>query len=208
MSHLARLPTNDEILAARTAARERIAGPRVGDFLRLPRIDPRQPEFTRFTHHWDHPEAPEKSTMQTGGSRHGRYYFFDSGELSYSGGLHPGIPVSALIPTADTMPGSVWFFDRNESGPGRGVDFEVPCRIYDLAPGTDTSRLYELHVPYRCRYQPDGGSYGYRYVTTHHGGPHKGFRTLEELQAWAAAENYALVPLEDGNYRIAWPAAA
>ena len=199
-------PTNEQILAARIAARDRIPGPRVGDFLRLPRIDDRQPEFTRLTHLWSFGDPDDNA--QTGGGKNGSYYLAEGGGLSYSGGLDPGVKIADLLPTPDTMEGRIWFFDRDYAGAGRGMNFMIPCRIFDLRPGAETRGLHDLNTGYHVGYHPAGSPMGYKWTVTRFGTPQCAFHHLAELEAWAREANFKLRPLmTEGNYAVDWPGA-
>lgn len=179
------MQTNQEILATCTAAFDLRPGPRVGDFLRLPRPDERVPEFTRFTHKWEH-------TIQTGGTEHGSYFIYKSGGLEYSGGLDPGVALADLIPTESTKPAAVWFFDRGLTGPGRGVTFQIPCRIFHLRDGAETSGLYELGTRYHLMHSADPVGCGYHWTITRNSTSHTAFRTLPELEQWLTTHRYRI----------------
>lgn len=130
---------NIPLLDNRLAAFNAHSGARVGDYLRLPRWNSRQPELTRFTHDWG-------DSLQTGGDAGGQYYLPSSAHLSYSGGLNPGVNVVDLIPSNELLVGSVWFFDENHSGAGRGVTFNAAMRVFRLAKDGKLDGLYELHT--------------------------------------------------------------
>lgn len=192
------MKSNDEILAYRRALYDRIQGPRVGDFLRLPRIDERIPEFTRFTHEWD-------TTLQTGGSRYGGFYLSES-YISYSGGLHPGLAKADIVATDETTEGQVWFFDGNIAGAGRGVYFQIPFRIFTVRPGANCSGLHEMETPYRLRYHEAPDSYGYQWSVSRDGSAYKAFKTEDQLTAWLAQERLAIAGDVRQSQRILWPA--
>lgn len=191
--------TNEQILADRMARFDRMPGPRVGDFLRLPRIDPRVPEFDRFTHDWG-------DTLQTGGMS-GSYYHGGS-HLCYSGGLDPGIAKADIVATGETWHGEVWFFDRDIAGKGRGVYFSAPMRIFDLRPGADASQVWTVRCPYHLNLVHNVQFPAGRWCVTKGPYSHRGFDRFEELQEWAAAENIALIRTQDGGYRLDWPGNA
>lgn len=178
-------PLNLEILAARMAALDAIQGPRVGDFLEFEVPDERCRSYTRFTH--DHGDQ-----LQTGGSEHGSYYLFGGGGLSYSGGLDSGVSKSDLIATPRTRHGSVWFFDEGQTGPGRGVTFTVPLRVYTLREGANTKGLGELRCPYYLDQPAVHRNHGYWYLVTHHHMSHVAFERAEELHAWLQATRLTL----------------
>ena len=68
----------------------------------------------------------------------GSFYLTSSGFGSLgSGGLNPSIPRSTITPTDATLPGTFWFFHHGIGGAGRGVYFDIPCRVFK------TSAKYE-----------------------------------------------------------------
>lgn len=110
---------DQEILEKRMVARELIAGPRNGDYVRFP-----SGEIERFSHNWG-------DALQTSPVRAGSFYLHDHGEGSFSGSLNPAIPASSLSLSDEKMEGGFWFFHHGQAGAGRGVRFKVPCRVYD-----------------------------------------------------------------------------
>ena len=130
--------TNFEILTQRVSAFNARPGPRVGDYIRLPRLHPKLGEFTRITHDWG-------DKMQTGGM--GGSYYLGSESCSYSGGLDPGISTAQLIPTDETREGNVWFFDEGRAGAGRGVYFQIPLRVFTIRPGADPECIEHRYAP-------------------------------------------------------------
>jgi len=193
------MKANTKILAERLAAFNSHPGPRVGDYLRLPRLDERADEFTRFTHKWD-------DTIQSGGHEGGGYYLGAGGGCSYSGGLDPGCQLADLVPTDQTREGSVWFFDCDISGAGRAVYFKIPCRVFELRAGADVSGLFNMQTPYFLSVRPEPCRDHYRWTVTKDCGPCKGFDKESDLHAWLASENLALGQPADQSQRILWPA--
>jgi hypothetical protein len=193
--------TNEDRLARRVAAFNARPGPRVGDYLQIPPADPRAPEYTRFTHDWG-------DTIQTGGTSTGSYYFTSTGYLSYSGSLDPGIATADLVATTATKPGRIWFFDDDISGPGRGVDFDIECRVFHARPGADLSQLYDLLCPYWLQVcdQEMEQRHGYKFTITKHGYSARAFKLPAELDAWLAEERLSLTkPIEAGGHqRLNW----
>jgi hypothetical protein len=110
------------ILADRAAARDRISGPRVGDFI----------EFAggglgRFTHDCG---ADIQTTVRDGSFGEGSFYLSESGGLSYSGSLDPAVRKRDLAPTGKHRDGAVWFFHDGFMAAHSGVYAVVPCRVY------------------------------------------------------------------------------
>jgi len=172
-------------------------GPRVGDYLFIPSLDPRIPEYTRFTHDWnDH--------IQTGGSPGGSYYLTEAGRLSYSGSLDPGIDKMHLICTGQYKRGDVWFFDSDIPGAGRGVTFASEMVIYTTWNNADISGLHHLNCPYYLTVldaQAHIQTCGYWYTITKNGTSHTAFKTQRELCEWMSITDlYLTRPLANlGN---------
>ena len=179
-------PVNLKLLSERLKRFNRVRGPRVGDFIHLPRTNPRQGEWTRITHDWG-------DTLQTGGME-GSYHF-PGNYLSYSGGLDSGVDHADLVPTTETKPGSCWIFDRDISGAGRGVNFIIPCRVFTLRPGARLDGLGELSCPFSLTCLDAAGharTCNYWYCISHHGMSHTAFTTEAQLHEWLAKERLVL----------------
>jgi hypothetical protein len=110
------------ILAERQARRDGIAGPRVGDFVRMP-----DGTLRRFTYAW--PDGLQ-TTMQSGGTI--GFYLGRRGGVSYSGGLDRTIPLERIVSTDEVRVGWFWFFHHDVSGAGRGVEVKALCRVYSV----------------------------------------------------------------------------
>lgn len=199
---------NQELLARRVAAFNNRPGARIGDFIRLPDLHPKLGKWTRITH--DHGDL-----LQTGGHAGSSYYFGSEGYLSYSGGLDHGVSPDSLIPTNETRTGTVWFFDRDISGAGRGINFQIDCRIFTIREGTDLDGIAELQCPYSlCVLDEDGNkrTCNYWYLIHHHAMSHKAFRDRAELDRWLASNGLQTTrPFEHGVssfQRLAYTPAA
>lgn len=182
------MKTNIEILTERETAFNEIKGPRVGDYLYIPSKDDRVPEYTRFTLKWD-------TIIQTGGSINGDYYLGESGGLSYSGGLDPGVKITDLILTNTTKDGTVWFFDENWPRAGAGKTFSIPMRVYNLKEGADLRGLHHIRCPYQLTTlapEMHGKTCGYWYTITKNDISHTAFKTKEELMGWLNKNKLAL----------------
>lgn len=107
---------DQELLAHASANRARLIGPRVGDYVLFA-----SGQLERLCH--DHGQG-----LQTAPG--GSYHLFSSGGSSFSGGLNPTVQKRNLKLTSATLPGRFWFFHHGISGAGRGVDCEIPCRVY------------------------------------------------------------------------------
>lgn len=115
-------PFNVQILNARKAARDRITGPRVGDWIRKP-----DGSESRITSIWD---LDDGDYYQDGGeSPDGSYYLTKDGHESYSGSLNPGYRCQ-LEPTDEHRESPVWFFDRDLWGANRDIITMVPERVW------------------------------------------------------------------------------
>ena len=97
--------------------RDAIEGPRIGDFIRFP-----TGELERFSH--DH-GANLQTSPEWAGS-----YCLHSPWASFSGSLNPGTPRDQLVLTDEIKEGRFWFFHHGEVGAHRGVDFNIPCRVF------------------------------------------------------------------------------
>ena len=104
-----------ELLAARIVDRDKIDGPRIGDFVQFA-----DGTLHRFSHDWG-------EDIQH--SEHGSFYFGREGWVDFSGSLFQAILKSKLRPIGD-RPGRFWFFHHDLTGAHRGVDCEAPCRVY------------------------------------------------------------------------------
>lgn len=122
MAFITANPSLDEqdrqILAQTRAAREAIAGPRIGDYVRFP-----TGELERFSKNL-------VAGVQTSPS--GAFFICGNGEASLScGGLNPPISREALeLYEEQVLYGSFWFFHHGRAGAGRRVDVKLPCRIF------------------------------------------------------------------------------
>ena len=126
-------PVDRGILAVREAAREKIAGPRIGDYVLF-----QTGQLERFSHDLGH-------GLQT--SPGGSIYLCSSGQGSFSGGLNPITPLDALELTQASLPGTFWFFHHGITGAGRGVNFEIVCRVYKTSARYDGFLSEEFQSP-------------------------------------------------------------
>jgi len=109
-----------ELLARRIAARARLPGPLVGDFVVFS-----DGVVHRLSYSWLDCEPP---SIQT--SEHGSFYLCWHGDADFSGGLNPAIPMSTITDTGETREGAFWFFHHDHAAPHYGVGVEVPCKVY------------------------------------------------------------------------------
>lgn len=115
---------DQEILAEIFERRAAFTLPCMGDYVVFP-----GGQLERFS-------SDYSDRIQTSPS--GSFYLTSSGFGSLgSGGLNPSIPRSTITPTDATLPGTFWFFHHGIGGAGRGVYFDIPCRVYK------TSAKYE-----------------------------------------------------------------
>jgi hypothetical protein len=106
-----------DILAHCFAARDKLTEPCMGDYVLFP-----TGELERFSN-------DQRAGLQTSPS--GSFYLSRSGYGSLScGALNPSTPRDALRCTDIRLPGKFWFFHHSVAGPGRGVYFEIPCRVF------------------------------------------------------------------------------
>lgn len=111
---------DQELLAKRIALRDQIDGPKIGDYVRFP-----SGELERLSHDW----GAEFQTSPSGA------FFLQGDGLSHlsCGGLNPSTPRDKMESTNITLPGSFWFFHHDQVGPGRGVYFKIPCRVFQTS---------------------------------------------------------------------------
>lgn len=107
---------DQEIFADRAAAWLDDARPKCGDW-----IDFADGVSRRISHSWG------EMGVQT--SKGGSWYLGE-GYTSFSGSLYPTVPLETLARTTELRPGSCWIFHHNLSGAGRGVDGEIPFRVW------------------------------------------------------------------------------
>ncbi len=105
------------IIGKLSALRDKIAGPRVGDYVRFP-----CGKLERFSYNWG-------DGLQT--SPGGSFHLCSNGKASFSGGLNPSTPRDNLTLTDEMKPGGFWIFHHDIAGAFRGVDFDLPCRVFE-----------------------------------------------------------------------------
>jgi len=111
---------DQDILGQRTALRDGIEGPRIGDYVRFA-----TGEIERFSHDFG-------EVLQT--SPRGSFYLSGCGNASLScGSLNPPIPASTIKLTEEKMDGAFWFFHHGSVGPHRRVNCTAPCRVYQTS---------------------------------------------------------------------------
>jgi len=118
---------NERILREREHAFNKRKGIREGDY-----IKEKNGNLTRVTYIW-RDENDKPMLYQTGGNEYSRYYLGD-GYLSYSGGLDHGYePKNTKFRKLPIKKyGSVWFFKDNISGAGRGVEYIIKFRVFEV----------------------------------------------------------------------------
>jgi hypothetical protein len=112
-----------ELLKLRIEAREKIDGPRIGDFVIFD-----NGVIGRFSHDWG--DKIQWSSCPNGD--HWGFHLFSDGHASFSGSLNPSIMKDQLEcgRSEDDRNGKFWFFHHDFAGAGRGVYCDVPCRVY------------------------------------------------------------------------------
>jgi len=111
---------NLEILRESLEALDKHEGPRVGDFVVFA-----DDVVRRFSHDW------EESGLQTTDDRFGSQSFhLGDGYLSYSGALRPPVKRETLTRADEIRLGWVWIWHHGWSGASRGVDVQVPLRVF------------------------------------------------------------------------------
>ena len=115
-----------ELARQRLNALNNRTGPRVGDFVHFP--DEEQPR--RFTYDWN--DGSMQTTIK--GSRDASFHIYRNGYCDFSGSLDSEIPIDQCHDTGKKRLGRVWFFSCDSSGPHRGVNVNLPFRVYDYWP--------------------------------------------------------------------------
>lgn len=75
----------------------------------------------------------------------GSFFVYSNGHAQFSGSLKPPVLKDFLVRTNEFQHGRFWFFSHNEAGPGRGVQCELPCRVWRLEPFKRTREEAEAH---------------------------------------------------------------
>lgn len=89
---------------------------KVGEFLKF------KGRYIRFAYDWG-------NLLQT--TRGGSFYLGD-GYCDFSGSLEHGIDKDKIELTSEIRNGRVWFFDSDIWGANRGVDFDMPFRVWKI----------------------------------------------------------------------------
>jgi hypothetical protein len=109
---------DQDILAARIAARATIDGARVGDYVKMPDGSIRQ-----LTYDWG------DSLQTTLPNSDASFYLTGSGHLDFSGSLDSAIP-RANLHLLGMMNARVWFFHHDQARAHNGVNATAPCRVF------------------------------------------------------------------------------
>jgi hypothetical protein len=112
---------DNQILRRRFAALEAIKGPRLGDYVIYP-----GGHSERISHDWGN--GVQTSDAKCGSS----FYLEERGHVSFSGGLNPSVPKNKLRETGRTLDGAFWFFHQDWWQAHNGVEFQLPCRVFEL----------------------------------------------------------------------------
>lgn len=111
------------IVEERMTLIERLASPRVGDYVLFADGTER-----RISCLWSADDGWEAS-VQTSDLGAGRYYLGRFG-LRFSGSLHPGVSVETLTETDERRDGDAWIFHHDSHRADNDVEFEAPFRVY------------------------------------------------------------------------------
>lgn len=117
--------TNEQIQRGAEREFNKRSGLRVGDFIRMP-----DGKYVRCTYSWD----DGMQTTSLTGYYSESFYMDLLGEASYSGALDPPLPWAALHLTEETRLGRFWHFDGGVPRAHGGVNYEIPCRVYEYRP--------------------------------------------------------------------------
>ena len=120
-------PRDEQILADRITALNKIKGPRCGDYVKFT-----CGTIRRISHLWLGDSAQTSDA--------GRYYLGHDG-ISFSGSLYSSVPITSLTLTTETRLGLVWFFHHDIPRAHNAVHFGAMFRVYDCsAPATDAAQ--------------------------------------------------------------------
>ena len=113
-----------ELLQARIDKRDKLQGPRIGDFVQM--LDGTE---RRFTHDWGN---EIQTTVGNGHTCFGdvSIYLDRDGYASFSGSLDRPIDKTGLVLTEETKPGRFWFFHHDYATAHNGVYVKAPCRVF------------------------------------------------------------------------------
>ena len=111
---------DEKIAEVRIAKFNKRKGPREGDFVIW------NGEYHRFS---------SDNGMSIQHSEGGSFYITESGKVSFSGGLEPGIMKHKMEEMAELRPGMFWFFHHNVWKGDNAVYVETDCRVYKVIGG-------------------------------------------------------------------------
>lgn len=117
------LANNQALIASRQAARQKLSGARLGDFVKTA-----EGKYLRLTKDYKDRIQTTKPSIDGGGS----FYLNSDGTCSYSGCLDYPTSKERLRPTDEARDGVFWFFSNNEARAHNGMHFRLPCRVFDL----------------------------------------------------------------------------
>lgn len=125
--HLDVWPRSAAYVARALEAWSKREGPRLGDMFLRPTVVPGtygKRQESRFTYHWG-------DEIQPGGGS-GGFFMYDTGGVSYSGGLDPSVKLEhiKLVEPQEERYGEFWFFKDGCAGAHRGIEFNLPIRTY------------------------------------------------------------------------------
>ena len=188
---------NQAILARNIAAYNEIKGPRVGDFLELPRISKHQKhDITRFTAGWD-------DHIQTGRSCDGSFHL-GNGYVSFSGSLEPGVQRDDIVATDHVRRGSCWFFRDDYPGAGRGLYTQAEFRVFKLRDGANLDGLWLIQAPSVNIHDDEHvKQYNCSRFSVH---DNVGFDIIDDFKTWLAENDLKCDSFEVGHHRLVWMA--
>lgn len=114
------------LAAQRQANRDALAGrnnaptPLCGDVVIFPTGD-----RLRISYMWTDGRT---SSIQT--SSEGRWHWFESGDMDFSGALYDGIPAASLTDTGEHDSVPAWIFHHNRVSAHRSVDVTARVRVW------------------------------------------------------------------------------
>ena len=114
---------NQQLLDKRIENRNKIEGPRIGDFVI------KDGQSLRFTYDWG---VDIQTTVPSSHPCSGdmSFHLHKDGEVGFSGSLDHAIPKDKLRLTDEVRNGSFWFFKDDWVTAHNGILVNAPCRVY------------------------------------------------------------------------------
>lgn len=116
---------NLDLIAIREHTREKLEGPRIGDFILI------DDKYLRFTHDWGNSIQTTCKRHRDATDHHG-FHSNRNGTTSYSGSLDPQILKVDMVLTEEKRDAVFWMFNEDYAMAHNAVYFRLPCRVFKL----------------------------------------------------------------------------